>query len=274
MSASARLFSSDDWFQKLDELNYVLRAKPKEKGNIYQPKKVAIIDTGVDEDLTQSIKGYKDFVTGQDEHLQDSTSAIYLVQKVYHMAEIYVARVFQTSQATANTLALMAQAIRDLEKVIDEARSDHILIFTAASNYSNFADIAFPGRLYLNLKLLCMFPTDASIRASPSFNPSALDTGRVIGAGVAARLLDFSRQLGIQDCICWIDRLSTVEGMLEVFNKTSKGAVDNGYHCIAPWKILPPELDVDDQDPAAKRLRQRTDICETISRALETIYGR
>ncbi|RAH79509.1 subtilisin-like protein [Aspergillus japonicus CBS 114.51] len=326
MSASARLFSSDDWFQKLDELNYVLRAKPKEKGNIYQPIKVAIIDTGVDENLTQSIKGYKDFVTGQEEHLQDSTghgtSAIYLVQKVYHMAEIYVARVFQTSQATANTLALMAQAIRhaknewkaniliipsgfqsddsDLEKAIDEARSDHILIFAAASNYSNFADIAFPGRLYLNLKLLCMFSTDASIRASPSFNPSALDRARynfailgenithplvskplsgtsfstVIGAGVAARLLDFSRQLGIQDRIRRIDRLSTVEGMSEVFNKMSKEAVDNGYHCIAPWKILPPELDVDDQDPAAKRLRQRTDICETISRALETIYGR
>lgn len=97
----------------MDELNYVLRAKPKEKGNLYQPIKVAIIDTGVNENLTQSIKGYKDFVTGQDEHLQDSTghgtSAVYLVQKVYHMAEIYVARVFETSQANTDTMALMAQ---------------------------------------------------------------------------------------------------------------------------------------------------------------------
>lgn len=188
----------------------------------------------------------------------------------------------------------------DLEKAIDEARSDHILIFAAASNYSNFEDITFPGRLYLNLKLLCMFSTDASIRASPAFNPSALDKARynfailgenithplvnkplsgtsfstVIGGGVAARLLDFSTQQGIQSSIRRVDRIRTVEGMSEVFNKMSKESVDNGYHCIAPWKILPPESSVDDQDEAGKRLKQRNDVCETISRALETIYGR
>lgn len=97
----------------MDELNNVLRPKPKEKGDLYRTIKVAIIDTGVNENLTQSIKGYKDFVSGHDKHLQDATghgtSAVHLVQRVYHMAEIYVARVFKTSQASNDTMALMAQ---------------------------------------------------------------------------------------------------------------------------------------------------------------------
>lgn len=176
-----------------------------------------------------------------------------------------------------------------MEAAIEEARSAHILIFAAASNYSNFMDIVFPGRLYIDLKLFCMFSTDASVRASPNFNPSVLKDARysfailgenigrplldgpcsgtsfatMIGAAVAARILDFSRQQDISGKLRLVHKLNTVEGMSAVFFKMVQG-VDNGYHCMAPWKILPPE-----SESVSERSSKRAYVCETISRALE-----
>jgi subtilisin family serine protease len=94
-------------------LNSVLRGKPTEKDNLYQPVKVAILDTGVSEDFAESVKGYRDFVSQKDDNWQDNTghgtSAVRLIQKVYNVAEIYVGRVFEYSRATTNTTTLMAQ---------------------------------------------------------------------------------------------------------------------------------------------------------------------
>ena len=38
-----------------------------------------------------------------------------------------------------------------LEKAIDEARHENILIFAAASNYGNIVNIAFLDRLYIHI---------------------------------------------------------------------------------------------------------------------------
>jgi hypothetical protein len=327
-STSTRSFPSDDWFQELDKLNSVLRVKPKERHNLYQPVKIAILDTGVSEDFIDFVKGYKDFVSKEDYDWQDNTghgtNAVRLIQKVYNMAEIYIGRVFEDHRATMNTATLMAQAIRhakdrwkvdiivmpsgfksenlDMEIAIDEARNDHILIFAPASNYGNFVEIAFPGRLYRDFKLLCMFCTGPNVRAHLDLNPSVLRDARysfailgcdivlpyvaeplsgtsyatMIGAAVAGRILDFTRHKDTCERIRRVDKLKTVEGMSAVFSRMVNGVVDNGYHCMAPWKILPPETlgESNRETRDEKRSRERADVCETISRALESPYGR
>jgi subtilisin family serine protease len=329
---------SDDWFQELDKLNLVLRVKPKEKHRLYRPTKIAILDTGVSDDFAEFVECYKDFVGNEDDDCKDNTghgtNAVRLIQKVYNKAEIYIGRVFEDSEATANTTTLMSQVCahiysfavlltsqaihhakeiwkvdiivmpsgfssenRDMEDKINEARNANILIFAAASNYGNLRDFIFPGRLYKDLKLLCMFSTDHNARALLNFNPSALPDVRsfailghdivlpyvdeplsgtsyatMIGAAVAGRILDFTRHKDNCVRIRRVEKLNTVEGMSAVFSEMVNGAVDNGYHCMAPWKILPPE--VPGENPESKRSRERAYICETISRALEAQYRR
>ncbi|KAF7502928.1 hypothetical protein GJ744_004804 [Endocarpon pusillum] len=322
-STSNSGITSDDWFRELDKLKVVLRPKPKEKDGAYQPVKIAILDTGVKEDYADSVKGFKDFVS-QDDDWQDNTghgtNAVRLIQKVYNMAEIYVGRVFDGSRATDITATLMAEAVRhaknswkvdiivmpsgfksednEMENAIDEARNARILVFAAASNYGNFFNIAFPGRLYIDLKLFCMFSTDANARALLSFNPSPSSKARynfailgeniklpsletllsgtsfatMIGGAIAGRILDFSRHKDNRERIRRIDKLHTVEGMSAVFETMVESAVDNRYHCISPWKILP--LEFNGCEPTQKRLRERAHICETISRALEDMRRR
>ncbi|KAF7530971.1 hypothetical protein G7054_g9332 [Neopestalotiopsis clavispora] len=316
--------SSDVWFENLDMLNTVLRAKRQETDASWRKSRVAILDTGVHEDLNESdglVTDYRDFVDNDDQVWKDNvghgTNAVRLTKKVYNMAEIYVARVFEGSQASNDTETLMAQAIRHAVDVwsadvivmpsgfrshhhgileaVEKANHARVLVFTAASNYGNSSEIAFPGRLYTHGKLLCMFSTDANVRCLQSLNPSPLATARysfailgenivlhpnepslsgtsfstIIAGALASRLLDFSRQRDVREKIRYCERLDTVEGMSAVFSAMVKGAVDNGYHCIAPWKILP---DIPEPEPARRRHEQRMYIVETISRALDILY--
>ncbi|KAK7930998.1 subtilisin-like protein [Apiospora marii] len=325
LSAGAA-FSSADWFQHLDPLNLVLRAKPKDQDDQWRKSRIAVLDTGVSEALADSedwVRGYKDFVSGDDDTWQDSTghgtNAIRLIKMVYNMADIYVARVFEGREACANTHVLMAQAMQhavrewkadviampsgfpcqheEIRAAVDEANANHVLIFTAAANYGNVTDVAFPGRLYRDAKLFCMFSTDANARCLHNLNPSPLAGARysfavlgeniqlpgmqgpllsgtsysaVIGAALAGRILDFSRQPLAQQKMRGVADLSRVEGMSAVFARMARGAVDNGYHCIAPWKIMP---SLDHVDGAKRKEAQRAHICETISRALEDMYA-
>jgi hypothetical protein len=180
-------------------------------------------------------------------------------------------------------------------EAIEKAHHSRVLVFAAASNYGNISEIAFPGRLYTLGKLFCMFSTDANVRCLQSLNPSPSTAARysfailgehivlnpnepeltgtsfstIIAGALAARLLDFSRQQGVREKIRHRDRLDTVEGMSEVFSAMVKGAVDNGYHCIAPWKILPSTAEL---ESARRRHEQRMYISETISRALDNLY--
>ena len=101
------------WFDKLEYFNSVLRAKLKEEGPLYEHVRVAVLDTGLNESLIESVKDYKDFVTGDDSTCIDNTghgtNAVRLLQKVYLKADIYVGRTFEDSQAAANTASLMAK---------------------------------------------------------------------------------------------------------------------------------------------------------------------
>lgn len=92
----------------------------------------------------------------------------------------------------------------------------------------------------------------------------------VIGAALAVRILDFSRQPLARQDIRGAADLSRVEGMSAVFACMVRGAVDNGYHCITPWKIMP---SLDRVDGVKGKEAQRAHICETISRALKNMYS-
>jgi subtilisin family serine protease len=183
---------------------------------------------------------------------------------------------------------------RDMTWAIDETNHARILVFAAASNYGNLREISFPGRLYMYNKLICMFSTDSNARCLPNFNPSASSApphsfailgenivlpyvkeplsgtsfATMIGAALAGRILDFSRQSDNRGRIRNAEVLNTVEGMSAVFAKMAPGGKDNGYDCMAPWKILHSV----DEDLGKRRKDERAHVCETISRALEDIY--
>lgn len=186
----------------------------------------------------------------------------------------------------------------EVTRAIEAANGAGILTFAAASNYGNLAEIVFPGRLYTSYKVMCMFATDPSSRSSPLFNPSASRAARysfavlgenvslprvdgllsgtsyatMIGAAVAARILDFARHKDVRAKLRCAESLKTVEGMSAVFALMARGAVDNGYHCLSPWKLIPLEIG-EEEEAAVRRTRVRQHICESISRALEYMYS-
>lgn len=92
----------------------------------------------------------------------------------------------------------------------------------------------------------------------------------VIGGAIAASVLDFSRHMDNRGQIRQFNKLNMVEGMFAVLARVSQGVIDNGYHCMAPWKTLPAEIKHCEQ--RQRRVRGRVHIRETISRALEDMH--
>ncbi|KXH67322.1 extracellular alkaline serine protease [Colletotrichum salicis] len=183
----------------------------------------------------------------------------------------------------------------DMLRAIEEANAARVLLFAAASNHGNLTNIAFPARLYRAEKTFCMFSTDANARSLPAFNPSPLPGARnsfailgegitlggdpplsgtsfstVIGAALAGRIIDFSRHHDTRSQIRRSEHLKRVEGMASVFAKMAR--MDNGYRCIAPWRLLP-QMDYEDLLDMANRSEVRRRLCEVISGALEEVYG-
>ncbi|KAK3385680.1 hypothetical protein B0H63DRAFT_186431 [Podospora didyma] len=308
------LGDSQTWFDELDKLNSVLRAT-RAKSQDYQAIRVAVLDTGITEALSDHIKQYKDFVDHDDETPHDltghGTNTARLILKMFNKADLFIARVLdsnkvETSEMGSAAQDLMASAIQhaiaswevDIIVIPWGFETDHagimdqikracvarILVFAAASNYSNVRRVTFPGRMQHNV--ICMFATNATVKHS-TFNPSRIakrynfailgeevslhqdgdllsgtSVATAIGAGLAARLLDFSRH---PDCREWIHRpedLKLIEGMSAVFAVMAGGGDDNGYNCIAPWRLL------EDLAEGEPRDKKREYICQTISRAL------
>ncbi|KAH7311135.1 hypothetical protein BKA65DRAFT_575201 [Rhexocercosporidium sp. MPI-PUGE-AT-0058] len=321
MAASGTGPSSKTWFADLDRLNSLLRAKPKDiDPDYYIPVKVAILDTGIQESYEERIVEYKDFVTNDDDNLQDNTghgsNIARLILNVFNKAQVYVARVFKedklaNEEEIEKTQNLMAAAIRhattewnvdiivmasgfekdhkDMTDEIAKARASRVLVFAAASNYSNVSRITFPGRVYTDV--MCMFSTDAGVKNSLKINPapslkatynfaifgeevsivpdqptvSGTSVATAIGAALAARIIDFSRHKDARGHIKHASELKRIEGISSVFAKMAEGGNDNGYHCIAPWRILE---DLEGKD----RGERRAEICQIIDIALKGRY--
>lgn len=178
-----------------------------------------------------------------------------------------------------------------MRKAIEKARASDILVFAAASNYGNMTRIAFPARLHHDV--VCMFCTNARAKTSQSINPkpskqrvynlaifgeevqmvgprgdvvllNGTSMSTAIGAGVAARLIDFSRH---SDCRRNFGdeaaNLKRMAGMESVFAKMAGGASGDGYHCVVPWRLL------NDIGSGETRESKRAAICNIIKVALQ-----
>ncbi len=180
----------------------------------------------------------------------------------------------------------------DIAQAITRARGAQILIFSAASNAQNMDGIYFPAKDYH--QVFGIFSTNGGNRESTELNPSpdgrqhcfaifgdgielAEDAPLVrgtsystsIAAGLAAMLLDFSRQeLDEAD----LSRLREMAAMAGVFVEITSESSDGKYKCIRPWDLLkrglrPTNSAVTDE----QRKEQREWIRGTIERLLERI---
>ncbi|KAJ8126393.1 hypothetical protein O1611_g7246 [Lasiodiplodia mahajangana] len=85
-----------------------------------------------------------------------------------------------------------------------------------------------------------------------------------IAAGLAAKLIDFSRQESPDAPIRAVESLRTFEGMAAVF-KTMVGE-RTLYNCLRPWKLL------EYAEPAEARHKMRQRVRDIMSHALERRY--
>lgn len=179
----------------------------------------------------------------------------------------------------------------ELEKQIKVATAGstgpEILVFAAASNWQNISGVAYPASM--TDRVICIFSCSGGLIHSRHWNPTRrehaanfamlgedviLDSGvklpggtsvsTALAAGLAAKLLDFSRQPDVQS---WMskasqNRMQTKAGMSAIFTAMSRNNVSDGYECIAPWKILPVQ-----SDHGRKKVREG--ICTMIEKAME-----
>ncbi|KAI1086178.1 hypothetical protein F5B19DRAFT_480199 [Rostrohypoxylon terebratum] len=193
---------SAQWFQGLSKLSHALEMKGYKHDDIAPKIKIAILDTGLDEKYrnNHSRERYNDFVSPAETSYHDpvghGTQMYQVLRRVYSEAEIYIGRVFETCQATAETADLMTEAIDyavrcwdvDIIAMPSGFDSDHrgmlkkiirstgneksVLFFAAAANYSNMKRVAFPARLHRRLKVISMFSTTAKNKPTPDFHPA------------------------------------------------------------------------------------------------------
>jgi hypothetical protein len=87
-----------------------------------------------------------------------------------------------------------------------------------------------------------------------------------IAAGIAALVIDFSRQEDCKEIILDQARLKTVAGMKKIFSEMADGGYDGGYDGLVPQRVL------QCSNPGVKKrdlASRRKYIAETISRALD-----
>ncbi|KAK1751492.1 alkaline protease [Echria macrotheca] len=188
--------SSSNWFDNVDKLNELLRARKQERDLEYEQRKVkiAVLDTGISPHIpvTSEDGWYRDFVEEADSVRDISGHGTDTVRLIYKLVEdpiIYVARVFETKEANEGTAERVAQAIRwatnkgvdiivmalgfheedrNIKAAIRSAISHNILLFAGAGNWSGHDKVAFPARLS---NVMCIFATDPGNKNSRDLNP-------------------------------------------------------------------------------------------------------
>ncbi|KAK5655318.1 hypothetical protein OQA88_5885 [Cercophora sp. LCS_1] len=190
------LHDSENWFDKMDQLNVLLRPTARERDPKYENNrvKIAVLDTGIVPDLWCRDEGsYRDFVDGQDQHPQDGpghgTNTVRLLYKVFENPVIYVARVFERQEADESTPARVAGAVGwarenevdiivmalgfsssddGIKRQVLGATGDGILVFAGAGNCAGHDKVAFPANL---ISVMCIFATDPANKNSRELNP-------------------------------------------------------------------------------------------------------
>ncbi|RMJ15230.1 hypothetical protein CDV36_005140 [Fusarium kuroshium] len=165
-----------------------------------------------------------------------------------------------------------------------------ILVFAAASNWQNISGVAYPASMAD--RVICIFCCNGGLKPSRNWNPDPrahaanftmlgedveLDSGErlsggtsvstALAAGLAAKLLDFSRQPDVQS---WMskasrDKMRTKAGMSAILKEMSRNNVSEGYQCVAPWEILP--VTAVSGGPSRKKVREA--MCTIIEKAMK-----
>ncbi|KAG4285116.1 hypothetical protein FPRO06_06376 [Fusarium proliferatum] len=173
---------------------------------------------------------------------------------------------------------------KELDDAVTRAKAAGVLVIAAASNWQNTHTVAFPARH--NLSTMCIYSTNTGNQSS-SFNPepradtqnfailgegfqhpdqrrnermSGTSMATAVAAGLAARIVDFSRQRDNKESIFRAQDVGKLPGMLAIFNAMSKPAGNLSY--ISPLELLPLRHGV-----SREAVRQR--VREVLSQAME-----
>ncbi|KAK7993442.1 peptidase family M3 [Apiospora arundinis] len=227
------------------------------------------------------------------------TDAVKLVYEMCSdTVEVYVARVWEREKDDCNSqhvMDLMKEAVhwahhdchadiisiasgfeeehQELKQAIKDAVAKNVLVFAAAGNYGNMRKSPFPGRM--SDQVFCIPSTPPglkncnrfailgeNIKLTPFDEPvSGTSYSTSIAAGLAARILHFSRQDHPRP-IRKLENLPSFKGMSAVF-ECLVGNMDSAYQCLRPWML------VEDAGADETKEQKRDRICDIISLALE-----
>ncbi|KAF5606589.1 uncharacterized protein FSUBG_5988 [Fusarium subglutinans] len=173
---------------------------------------------------------------------------------------------------------------KELDEAVTKAKAAGVLVIAAASNWQNTNTVAFPARH--NLSTMCIYSTNTGNQSS-SFNPeprvdtqnfailgegfqhpdqrrnermSGTSMATAVAAGLAARIIDFSRQKDNKASIFRAQDVGKLPGMLSIFSTISKPAGNLRY--ISPLELLPLRHGV-------SREADRQRVREVLSQAME-----
>ncbi|RBR18128.1 uncharacterized protein FIESC28_06194 [Fusarium coffeatum] len=173
---------------------------------------------------------------------------------------------------------------KELDEAVTRAKAAGTLVVAAAANWQNTGSVAFPARH--NLTTMCIYSTNMGNQSS-SFNPEPrMDTSNfaILGegfqhpdqrrdeqmdgtsmataaaVGLAANIIDFSRQQDNKSYISRAQDVGKLPGMLSIFNAISKPAGPLRY--VAPLELLPLQH-------GSSRERDRQRVREILSQAME-----
>ncbi|KAG5761597.1 hypothetical protein H9Q72_010283 [Fusarium xylarioides] len=173
---------------------------------------------------------------------------------------------------------------KELDDAVTRAKAAGVLVIAAASNWQNTNTVAFPARH--NLSTMCIYSTNTGNQSS-SFNPepradtpnfaiigegfqhpdqrrnermSGTSMATAVAAGLAARIVDFSRQKDNKASIFRAQDVGKLPGMLSIFSTLSKPAGNLRY--ISPLELLPLRH-------GASREADRQRVREVLSQAME-----
>ncbi|KAI4599476.1 hypothetical protein KJ359_001918 [Pestalotiopsis sp. 9143b] len=171
-----------------------------------------------------------------------------------------------------------------LQDAVRKASGASKLIFAAASNWGNLGPVAYPARH--NYYTICVFSVDTHHRPS-RFNPerrpnadnfailgedfshpihpnhrvSGTSAATAAAAGLAAMIIDFSRHGDNVDTIVRAADVSTMAGMIAIFDSMAVRAGE--FKCIVPLNLLPTGY----RDMSVQRKRKY--IRDSLSRAMD-----
>lgn len=140
--------------------------------------------------------------------------------------------------------------------------SGKMLIFAAPTNESNAGEVAFPAKH--EAEVFGMYSTNGAVTSSKHLNPTeglgqhnfailgediVTHSGKVVSgtslatataAGLAGRMLEFSRHSDCRDKIRKAYQMAVKHGMTKVL--LGMAVRDADFYCLKPWKLLPYSL--------------------------------